>query len=57
MLITDGQFAKRQGSATRPQGMSSGLKMISLRHQLSALRNKADLGKGIYCHFILEITK
>lgn len=57
MLITDGPFAKRQGSVTRPPGISSGLKTISLRHQLSTLRNKADLGKGICCHFIFEITK
>lgn len=30
---------------------------LGMRYQLLALRNKADLGKDIYCHFILEITK
>ncbi len=25
--------------------------------QLFALRNKAELGRNIYCHFILEVTK
>ncbi|NCC34007.1 MAG: methyltransferase domain-containing protein, partial [Chloroflexia bacterium] len=28
-----------------------------LRYRLLALRNKAELGEGIYCHFILEIEK
>ncbi|MDJ0703955.1 MAG: hypothetical protein QNJ46_11800 [Leptolyngbyaceae cyanobacterium MO_188.B28] len=28
-----------------------------MRYQLLALRNKTDLGKNIYCHFILEIVK
>jgi hypothetical protein len=30
---------------------------LGMEYQLLALRNKTDLGKGIYCHFILEITK
>lgn len=30
---------------------------LGMRYQLLALRNKAELGRGIYCHFILEITK
>lgn len=30
---------------------------LGMRYQLLALRNKTDLGKNIYCHFILEITK
>ncbi len=28
-----------------------------MRYQLLALRNKAELGEGVYCHFILEICK
>ncbi len=28
-----------------------------LRYKLSVLRNKNEFGKGIYCHFILEIEK
>lgn len=30
---------------------------LGMKYQLLVLRNKADLGSGIYCHFILEITK
>ena len=30
---------------------------LGMGYQLLVLRNKAVLGKGIYCHFILEITK
>lgn len=30
---------------------------VGLRYRLLALRNKAALGDGIYCHFILEIEK
>lgn len=30
---------------------------LGMKYQLLALRNQTDLGKGIYCHFILEITK
>lgn len=30
---------------------------LGLRYRLYALRNKADLGAGIYCHFILKIEK
>jgi len=28
-----------------------------LRYKLSVLRSKNDFGKGIYCHFILDIEK
>lgn len=28
-----------------------------LRYRLSAIRNKAALGRGIYCHFVLEIFR
>jgi hypothetical protein len=30
---------------------------LGMQYQILALRNKADYGKNIYCHFILEITK
>lgn len=30
---------------------------LGMRYQLLALRNKADFGMNIYCHFVLEITK
>lgn len=30
---------------------------LGMNYQLLALRNKKDLGKDIYCHFILEITR
>jgi len=30
---------------------------LGMKYQLLILRNKADLGKGIYCHFVLEIIK
>lgn len=30
---------------------------LGMKYRLLALRNKADFGKDIYCHFILEITK
>lgn len=30
---------------------------LGMKYQLFALRNKADLGNNIYCHFILEIIK
>lgn len=33
------------------------IERLGMCYQLLALRNKADLGKNIYCHFILEITK
>lgn len=33
------------------------IESLGMKYKLLALRNKADLGKGIYCHFILEITK
>jgi hypothetical protein len=28
-----------------------------LEYDIYALRNKRELGEGIYCHFILEIIK
>lgn len=30
---------------------------LGMKYQLLALRNKTELGKDIYCHFILEITR
>jgi SAM-dependent methyltransferase len=33
------------------------IKNLGMEYQLLALINKTALGKGIYCHFILEITK
>ena len=33
------------------------IKQAGLSYRLHALRNKAALGTGIYCHFILEIEK
>ena len=30
---------------------------LGMSYQLLALRNKSELGNGIYCHFILEISK
>lgn len=30
---------------------------LGMNYRLLALRNQADLGKNIYCHFILEINK
>lgn len=33
------------------------IERLGMRYQLLALRNKAALGEGIYCHFILEISK
>lgn len=33
------------------------IERLGMRYQLLALRNKAALGEGIYCHFILEIRK
>jgi ubiquinone/menaquinone biosynthesis C-methylase UbiE len=30
---------------------------FGMKYKLFALRNQAELGKGIYCHFILEVTK
>lgn len=33
------------------------IERLGMRYQLLALRNKAALGEGIYCHFILEICK
>jgi len=33
------------------------IERLGMRYQLLALRNKAELGEGIYCHFILEICK
>lgn len=33
------------------------IEQTGLKYKLRALRNKADLGAGVYCHFILEIEK
>jgi hypothetical protein len=33
------------------------LERIGLTYRVHALRNKADLGVGIYCHFVLEVQK
>lgn len=33
------------------------IKRLGMDYQLLALRNKADFGKNIYCHFVLEVTK
>jgi hypothetical protein len=33
------------------------IERLGMSYKLLVLRNKADLGKSIYCHFILEITK
>jgi SAM-dependent methyltransferase len=33
------------------------IKRLGMEYQIFALRNKADLGRNIYCHFILEITR
>jgi len=30
---------------------------LGMQYKLLILKNKSDLGKGIYCHFILEVTK
>ncbi|WP_301102021.1 methyltransferase domain-containing protein [Propionivibrio sp.] len=44
------------GSALKQRVLDE-IDQLGMRYQLLALRNKADLGKNIYCHFILEITK
>ncbi len=33
------------------------IETMAMRYQLLALRNKAELGSNIYCHFILNIIK
>lgn len=33
------------------------IERLGMRYQLFALRNKADFGKNIYCHFILEVIR
>jgi hypothetical protein len=33
------------------------IERLGMRYQLLALRNKSELGEGIYCHFVLEITR
>lgn len=33
------------------------IERLGMSYRLFALRNKAELGEGIYCHFVLEITR
>jgi hypothetical protein len=33
------------------------IERLGMHYQLLALCNKADMGKNIYCHFILEIIR
>ena len=33
------------------------IERLGMRYRLLALRNKSELGQGIYCHFVLEITR
>ena len=33
------------------------IQSLGMRYKLLVLRNKAEVGTGIYCHFILEVYK
>jgi hypothetical protein len=39
------------------QRVLSRIERLGMQYRLSALRNKSELGDGIYCHFVLEIIR
>ena len=49
--------SRKYDAAALKQRILSPIENLGLQFQLLALRNKADLGKDIYCHFILEVTR
>lgn len=42
---------------TLKQRVLNAIEAAGLRYRMRALRNKNELGKGIYCHFILQVDK
>jgi ubiquinone/menaquinone biosynthesis C-methylase UbiE len=49
--------SRKYDAATLKQRLLSPIERAGLEYDIYALRNKRELGEGIYCHFILEIIK
>lgn len=49
--------SRKYDAATLKSRVLDPVESLGMRYRLFALRNKAALGNGIYCHFILEIER
>lgn len=49
--------SRKYDAATLKSRVLDAIAAKGMRYELLALRNKAELGEGVYCHFILEIHK
>jgi hypothetical protein len=48
---------RKYDAATLKRRVLDRVAALGMDYRLLALRNKAELGRDIYCHFILEITR
>ena len=49
--------SRKHDAVTLEHRVLDRVESLGMRFRVLALRNKDELGKGIYCHFILEITR
>ena len=49
--------SRKYDAATLKKRVLGPIESLGLRYRLYVLRNKADFGNNVYCHFILEITR
>lgn len=49
--------SRKYNAKTLKERLLNSIEREGLEYEIYALRNKEELGEGIYCHFILEITK
>ena len=50
-------FSRKYDAKTLQKRVLAEITKHNLSYKISVVRNKTELGKGIYCHFILEIIK
>lgn len=49
--------SRKYDAKTLVQRVLKPIESLGMGYRLHALRNKSELGEGIYCHFILEVTR